>query len=200
MQEQYDNIDLFCSHDFSSYFQIIFHPPNVQDAAKLSGTLPPELSILTGLTILKLGDQNHIVQSIPKDYSKFVDLKILDLDKNNLTGPFPQELSSLSELESLDINFNRFSGGIEFLSSYKKLKVAHLDNNYFQGTIPESLGEMTELRKFVRMLIFCYCHGFCLSNTNQTNYFTFLMLYRKIAYRQNSCAGASSQFVIWNNA
>eukprot|EP00979_Chaetoceros_neogracilis_P011840 scaffold3003_cov267-Chaetoceros_neogracile.AAC.5 len=84
--------------------------------------------------------------SLPINMFTVPSLKHIDLDKNELSGII--EVDGESSVQRLDINFNKFSGSIDFLTSFPNITEAHLDNNSFNGTIPASLGDLTNLRKF----------------------------------------------------
>ena len=135
----------------------------------LTGTLPPELGLLTGLTKLDLGrnalygpipaelgslrgledlniQSNHLFGPIPPELSELKKLTNLILSGNGLTGPIPLELGGLAELEVLDLGGNSLSGPIPpELSELKKLESLILRVNGLTGPIPPELGELTNL-------------------------------------------------------
>ncbi|XP_021289649.1 probable inactive leucine-rich repeat receptor kinase XIAO isoform X2 [Herrania umbratica] len=80
---------------------------------KLEGSIPGELTLLTGL----IG---------------------LNLSHNQFSGKFPNKIGELESLESLDLSFNELSGMIPgSVSSLTKLSYLNLSYNNFSGKIPE---------------------------------------------------------------
>jgi Leucine-rich repeat (LRR) protein len=118
-------------------------PPRILDG--LSSDVPVELSLLEHLEEIII-QKGSMKGSLPINMFTVPSLKHIDLDKNELSGII--EVDGESSVQRLDINFNKFSGSIDFLTSFPNITEAHLDNNSFNGTIPASLGDLTNLRKF----------------------------------------------------
>ncbi|CAA7405980.1 unnamed protein product [Spirodela intermedia] len=76
----------------------------------LSGTLSPEISKLTGLNEIKLGN-NNISGQIP-NFSRLRNLAKLHLQGNNFSGVLPPSLGRLSNLRELFVEKNRLRGKI----------------------------------------------------------------------------------------
>ncbi|KAL0290889.1 UNVERIFIED_CONTAM: MDIS1-interacting receptor like kinase [Sesamum angustifolium] len=89
--------------------------------ARLSGTVPVQISALSKLTVL---------------YLSF----------NNLTGELPVSLTNLTKLEKLGISRNHISGSIlPGIGNLKNLHYLDLSDNYFNGSIPHQIGELSSL-------------------------------------------------------
>ncbi len=69
-------------------------------ANQLTGSIPPELGNLTGLTFLDL-NSNQLTGSIPPELGNLTGLTQLFLTNNQLTGAIPPELGSLTNLTDL---------------------------------------------------------------------------------------------------
>ncbi|CAL4955658.1 unnamed protein product [Urochloa decumbens] len=77
----------------------------------LTGHIPKELSLLTGLRSLNLSN-NQISGPIPDDIGALSELESLDLSYNYLTGQIPSSLSDLTFLSCLNLSYNNLSGRI----------------------------------------------------------------------------------------
>jgi len=110
-----------------------------------SGTLPPELSAVTTLSSLFLGN-NGMAGSIPSELSMLSDLENVQLQRNQLTGTIPQGLTKLSNLVNLVLSFNEFTGSVPpGLGDLTNLWNLNLNNNKFRGTIPSELANAAPL-------------------------------------------------------
>ncbi|KAH7522564.1 hypothetical protein FEM48_Zijuj07G0152000 [Ziziphus jujuba var. spinosa] len=78
---------------------------------KLTGKLPGETSILSGLIALDLS-RNDLSGEIPKNIGKMIYLESLDLSENLFSGGIPMSLSNLTLLKHLNLSFNFLSGRI----------------------------------------------------------------------------------------
>ena len=116
---------------------------------ELTGSIPPELSGLTGLTALFLAD-NELTGSIPPELGALAELWVLDLGGNRLTGRIPAELGGLDKLQYLVLSGNELSGRIPpELGALSALRDLDLEDNRLTGPIPRELGELRELRDLV---------------------------------------------------
>jgi hypothetical protein len=90
----------------------------------LSGTIPPEISIL--------------------DRS----LTYADISDNQLQGSLPEEMYDLTYLQTLYLYKNQLTGTVSSkLGDLVKLTHVHLSHNQFSGTIPDSIKKIDPLRK-----------------------------------------------------
>ena len=117
------------------------------DGNGLTGSIPPELGLLSALEVLDLSD-NELTGPIPTELADLSALKALDLEFNELTGPVPRELSELSTLEYLDLGVNDLTGPIPpELGRLSALEVLDLCANELTGSIPQSLARLSALER-----------------------------------------------------
>jgi len=77
----------------------------------LSGTIPPQMFNLIGLSSLNLS-HNKLAGKIPNEIGNMKNLESLDFSANQLRGEIPYSLSSLSFLGYLNLSFNNLTGKI----------------------------------------------------------------------------------------
>ncbi|XP_010050423.2 receptor-like protein EIX1 [Eucalyptus grandis] len=77
----------------------------------LSGSIPEELSFLSGLHGLNLS-HNHLYGNIPIGIGNMMSLESLDLSNNHLSGIIPQGISALIFLAHLNLSQNNLTGHI----------------------------------------------------------------------------------------
>ena len=77
----------------------------------LSGTLPADIGILTGLSVLDLR-HNEFTGHIPDTISGLTQLNYLDVSYNNLNGLFPAAICDLKELTFLNMSYNEIGGRV----------------------------------------------------------------------------------------
>ena len=112
---------------------------------QLTGTIPAELALLTGLDWLGLA-RNQLTGPIPAELGRLANLEVLGLDGNQLTGTIPPQLSNLTNLQWLALTSNRLSGAIPAeLGSLDNLENLYLSNNRLTGTLPPQLNDLTKL-------------------------------------------------------
>ena len=118
---------------------------------QLIGPIPPQLGALTRLQHLDLGF-NQLTGPIPPQLGSLASLQELWLHINELTGPIPSQLGALSQLRELSIGFNQLSGTIPpELGTLIRLEVVGLHVNRLTGPIPPELGSLTKLvRLYIR--------------------------------------------------
>ena len=115
---------------------------------QLTGTIPPELGRLSNLERLDLGG-NQLTGTIPVELGSPFNLERLVLDDNQLTGAIPPELGRLSGLEWLDLRSNQLRGTIPpELGGLSGLEWLYLDDNQLRGALPQSLTGLTALERF----------------------------------------------------
>ncbi|CAN8311484.1 unnamed protein product [Cochlearia groenlandica] len=111
----------------------------------LSGSLSPELGLLTRLTIMDFM-WNKITGSIPKEIGNIKSLELLLLNGNLLSGSLPEELGFLPNLDRIQIDENRISGPLpKSFANLNKTKHFHMNNNSISGQIPPELGSMPSI-------------------------------------------------------
>jgi Leucine-rich repeat (LRR) protein len=106
----------------------------------LRGSIPPEISLLSGLTTLDLYG-NDITGTVPSSIAKLPLLTDLILHDNSLTGTFPSWISTMTNLQHIDFARNSFHGEIpSILGQLPQLASLNLENNHFNGTINRLMG------------------------------------------------------------
>ncbi len=112
---------------------------------ELTGTIPPALGKLTDLEDLKLG-ANQLRGEIPSELGQLTSLRNLGLFRNQLSGEIPSDLGHLTNLRALVLQANRLSGSIPSeLGQLTNLAVLGLSGNWLNGEIPPELGQLTDL-------------------------------------------------------
>ncbi|KAK9116794.1 hypothetical protein Sjap_015741 [Stephania japonica] len=111
----------------------------------LGGSIPPQISNLTKLTILDLS-KNLLTGSIPTTIGNMLNLSQLHLSSNQLVGSLPQSIGQLKSLFSLDLSSNQLVGSLpQSIGQLKSLFSLHILINKLIGPIPATIGNMTEL-------------------------------------------------------
>ena len=116
----------------------------------LSGSIPPEISQLTNLSVLNLGF-NQLSGPIPPELGSLSALRHLTLAGNTrLSGTIPPEFGDLTKLEELVLSSEsgqtQLSGSIPpQLGNLKRLVLLKLSNSMVSGPIPPELGNLTNL-------------------------------------------------------
>ncbi|XP_008787754.2 leucine-rich repeat receptor-like serine/threonine-protein kinase BAM1 [Phoenix dactylifera] len=113
----------------------------------LSGPIPPELSLLSGLRYLNLSN-NVFNGTFPSALSSLKNLRVLDIYNNNLTGVLPVDVADLPALRHLHLGGNFFSGAIppEY-GRWEHIEYLAISGNELGGPIPPELGNLTSLRE-----------------------------------------------------
>ncbi|KAG7367656.1 leucine rich repeat LRR-containing protein [Nitzschia inconspicua] len=113
----------------------------------LTGTLAPELVLLSNSLEMIYLTENNIHGTIPSSFGKLQHLKRIQLSRNELDGTVPPELGNLQEnLEVLSIGRNKLEGTIPTqLGLLTKLVEMNLAGNSLTGTVPEELNNMGAL-------------------------------------------------------
>eukprot|EP01025_Chloroclados_australasicus_P045957 TRINITY_DN5070_c1_g1_i5.p2 TRINITY_DN5070_c1_g1~~TRINITY_DN5070_c1_g1_i5.p2 ORF type:complete len:307 (-),score=34.45 TRINITY_DN5070_c1_g1_i5:386-1306(-) len=138
--------------------QIFFYGDDIQ------GTIPAELSELTSLTLLELG-QNSLLGTIPPELSSLTSLTYLSMFRNSLSGTIPVQLSVLASLERFFLYVNSLTGSIPpELSELTSLTHLQLGFNDLTGKVPVQLSTLQETDVF---LFPQDGDGLCLERSNQ---------------------------------
>jgi Leucine-rich repeat (LRR) protein len=99
----------------------------------LEGTIPQELSNLSGLLQLHITNQ-QLSGGLPASITDLGDLIGMNLSGNQLSGDIP--VLNFPRLESIYLNDNLFTGLAEGEGECPELKDIHLQNNTIAGDIP----------------------------------------------------------------
>ncbi len=111
----------------------------------LTGTIPPEIGMLTELETLDFGS-NVITGSIPSEIGGLSELRLLFLHENKLTGEIPESLWELTSLQYLYLGPNQLTGSISpLIGNLTELQNIILSNNEFSGPFPEEIGNLASL-------------------------------------------------------
>jgi Leucine-rich repeat (LRR) protein len=79
------------------------------DANTITGTIPTEIGLCTGLASLSMTNST-LSGSIPDEFGNLVELRRLWLYNNQLTGDIPEAFNKLPKLEVVELHHNKFSG------------------------------------------------------------------------------------------
>ncbi|RVW76051.1 Receptor-like protein 12 [Vitis vinifera] len=108
----YENLKLVIKGKESEYGSILKFVRSIDLSSNdLSGSIPTEISSLSGLEFLNLSC-NNLMGSIPEKMGRMKALESLDLSRNHLSGEIPQSMKNLSFLSHLNLSYNNFSGRI----------------------------------------------------------------------------------------
>lgn len=112
----------------------------------LEALLPLEaLSFMSNLTFINL-QANSILGSIPSEIGLLTSLQSLHFYSNELSGTMPSEIGLLSNIETLRLSVNTISGSIpKELGFLSHMKWLDLSSNQMSGTIPHALGSLSNI-------------------------------------------------------
>ncbi|KAJ6395174.1 hypothetical protein OIU77_020437 [Salix suchowensis] len=115
----------------------------------LSGTLAPEIGLLSYATVLNFM-WNNISGSIPKEIGKMTSLNLLLLSGNQISGSLPDELGNLPNITKFQLDLNQISGPLpKSFANLSTIKHFHMNNNSISGQIPPELGVLPKLIHFL---------------------------------------------------
>ncbi len=100
----------------------------------LTGSIPPEIGQLTGLTYLRISDNPNLTGSIPPEIGQLTELTTLEISGNpNLVGEIPSEVSRFTGLTRLWLANNGLTGSVpgKAISQMGSLQYLQLDGNEF---------------------------------------------------------------------
>ena len=113
----------------------------------MTGSLPPEIGLLTGLEHLSASNNRGLVGTIPSEIGNLTNLRELLLHENALTGEIPPQLGNLVKLKKLDLRSNQLSGPVPTdLGNLVSLQQLHLRDNNLSGELPTELGNLLGLQ------------------------------------------------------
>ena len=146
------------------------------DNNNLSGVLPDELSMLTGLTTLYIRgdlDGSGLTGTIPASLSQLTQMQVFLLDghqfsssipdtlfslwtgatlvniyNSGVTGSIPGSVGSLTEVTNVNFENNNLQGPIPpQLMALTKMKLLSLANNILDGNLPAGWANLNDMRK-----------------------------------------------------
>ncbi|KAM3324220.1 leucine-rich repeat protein 1-like isoform X1 [Capsicum chacoense] len=110
-------------------------------AANLSGTLVPQMAMLSNLQYLQV-QNNSIGGEIPSQLGNLTKLVSLGLENNQLNGPIPSSLGNLKSLRWMRLNSNKLSGKIPIsvlkLIYWGNLQLLNVSDNQLAGTLRQA--------------------------------------------------------------
>ncbi|CAB9501250.1 LRR receptor-like serine threonine-protein kinase [Seminavis robusta] len=113
---------------------------------ELSGSLPPEISLLASLSTLTVSP-GGLSGPLPTEIGLFASLATLDLSLNRISGSIPSEVGSMLNLTGLMLGENNFQDTLpSTLQGMTSLEELNLEGNNLSGSILSELGLMTSLR------------------------------------------------------
>ena len=109
---KYEDLSLVVKGRKSEYDSILGLVRTIDFSSNnLSGSIPTEISCLSGLRFLNFS-QNHLIGRIPEKVGSMETLESLDLSRNHLSGAIPESMTNLSFLDHLDLSYNNLLGTI----------------------------------------------------------------------------------------
>ncbi|CAB9497226.1 LRR receptor-like serine threonine-protein kinase [Seminavis robusta] len=108
----------------------------------ISGTLPPEVFLLTGITIFDVRDAG-ITGSIPSEIGMLSLMTDLNFASNQITGQLPSEIGFLTDLDYLNLG-GSLPSELGLLSFFQRIDLAF---NQITGPLPSELGSFTSITR-----------------------------------------------------
>eukprot|EP01026_Neomeris_dumetosa_P032659 TRINITY_DN2595_c0_g2_i1.p1 TRINITY_DN2595_c0_g2~~TRINITY_DN2595_c0_g2_i1.p1 ORF type:complete len:557 (+),score=39.51 TRINITY_DN2595_c0_g2_i1:190-1860(+) len=106
------------------------------DYKSLTGSLAPELSVLTDLRDFRV-DKNKLGGSLPPQYSNWVNIVRVDFDENSFTGTLPTTYSTWTNIVRAYFYKNQLTGTLPpNYSTWTKLVRGFFYENSFTGSLP----------------------------------------------------------------
>ncbi|CAB9504112.1 leucine rich repeat [Seminavis robusta] len=119
--------------------------------ANLTPAVPPEIALLTDLSILGLPLNNlsgTMDAILPSELLTVGNLTMINIHSNDLTGQLPSEFGLLTSLTYLQVGRNKFGGQVPTdvgrLTGIQKLSMYIND---FTGSLPSELGQLTSIQE-----------------------------------------------------
>lgn len=111
-----------------------------QRANVVSGTIPDIFGTLTNMQTIRLND-NDFTGLIPVSFGEMENCVVLILSGNSLIGKIPPQLAN-TNARTINLSNNQLSGQIPSeLFTLAELSILDLQDNNFSGTIPREIGD-----------------------------------------------------------
>ncbi|KAJ6938169.1 leucine-rich repeat receptor-like protein kinase [Populus alba x Populus x berolinensis] len=111
----------------------------------LSGSIPPQISILPQLKYLDLSS-NNLAGELPSSLGNLSRLVELDFSLNQITGLIPFSFGNLTSLTTINLSHNQINGSIpSTIQNLINLKELYLYSNSISGSIPSTLSLLSNL-------------------------------------------------------
>lgn len=115
-----------------------------QQADVVSGPIPDIFGTLTNMQTIRLND-NDFTGLIPLSFGEMENCVVLILSGNSLIGKIPRELAN-TNARTLNLSRNQLSGQIpNELFALAELSILNLEGNNLSGTIPSEIGDATSI-------------------------------------------------------
>jgi len=99
---------LTCNKDKTSVTSI--NLANMLPPYELTGTIPPEIGLLSTLERIELNSNDQLHGSIPSEMGKLSNLQYLHLHYTSLSGSIPSDLGKLTSLKELFVEHDKLHG------------------------------------------------------------------------------------------
>ena len=105
----------------------------------LTGVIPPEIGMLTGLEFIDLC-HNSLAGAIPPELGNLTKLQFVNLSVNGLSGGIPANFGRLANLEWLDLSKNQLTGEVPVeLTQLSNLERFSIRDTSLSGCVPDAL-------------------------------------------------------------
>ncbi|RVW13446.1 Receptor-like protein 12 [Vitis vinifera] len=149
MHLKYEDLSLVVKGRKSEYDSILALVRTIDFSSNnLSGSIPAEISSLSGLRFLNLSE-NHLIGRIPEKVGSMETLESLDLSRNHLSGAIPESMTNLSFLDHLDLSYNNLLGTIP--SSTQLQALTHIASLAMMNFVELLLQKTAQRRKIFKV-------------------------------------------------
>jgi hypothetical protein len=125
--------------------RIDFFNNETQTGNAFFGTIPPDIGLLTLLTLLDFRS-NQVIGSLPESIGRCSLLQSFDVSNCSMTGTLPSSIGKWTDVVYFDVSYNLFRGMLpRFFEQWLDVKYFDVGFNALAGTIPE-VGTWTALR------------------------------------------------------
>jgi hypothetical protein len=113
----------------------------------INGTLPPDLGLLTGLTVVDF-NTNFITGTIPNEFGALTNIVEFGAHENALNGTLPLSLGAWNKIQVFDMDVNKLTGSLPTsLANWTMILEIYADVNKLVGTIPDYIRTWTKLKQ-----------------------------------------------------
>ena len=121
------------------------------DLNDVSGTIPPELALLSNslsrIDFSRANSRGSITGTIPSELGLLTRLEFVSFSGNNLSGSIPSEIGNWLQADLVDFGHNLLTGEIpKEIGLLTDLTALHLENNLLFGSLPTTFGRLTSMK------------------------------------------------------
>jgi hypothetical protein len=133
---------------------------------RITGTLPPDLSLLTALQSFEVVN-SAMVGTIPSSVGLWTNLTYFGIADNSMQGTIPSSIGAWTAMNNVDISNNKFTGTIPTtVSAWTALRSGYFSCTNLTGVMPTFGGGFCPKQGIGRSLvayckIVCECCSFC---------------------------------------